>query len=510
MSATEAATDAAAHAHADAAALVAEHRAALELEHSKSLRMLQASLDEHLARFPPALLQQVTLRVFLETYDGSLDKYLGRSRSVPATGEAPAAGASSAPPSPGPVAAPAACAETLADDAPAKRQRGRKARPAKAKTTAAAAAIALMDSPAACDDDGVQQADDAGTARESEAGADAEAEADTQAQAEDGTSVVETVPSAPRATHTRSRAATIMAAAPASLAPTAGDASTVPDSSTSAKRSRRVGAQTAKTQEQVATAADDADDATDKQPPATTAKPRQSTRAAHAAVHPSKPRSPVRRSTRSQSIMVSAQPALQPPPTPAFSHLLPQTPAALRLRRPRPNEPLLSSNGSPIVNPFASTASASASASAFDDGDDGDAASDSTMDNGRVRDSFAGRRRITLRSASMAVDAHLAVAAKPRVAKKGGGGGGAPAKAARKPRKTARATAVGGDGGGTHETKNPLLMMQLGDGTVLDFDAAVSGAVINQQLGDAQRKEVAEQIRSVQAHLATLLGDMGL
>ena len=58
--------------------------------------------------------------------------------------------------------------------------------------------------------------------------------------------------------------------------------------------------------------------------------------------------------------------------------------------------------------------------------------------------------------------------------------------------------------------ENPLLVMKLGDGTVVDFDAAVSASTLQRQLGDSHRQEVAQQIKSVKSQLETLLASIGM
>eukprot|EP00842_Homolaphlyctis_polyrhiza_P005812 jgi/Hompol1/6231/HPOL_004887-RA len=71
-------------------------------------------------------------------------------------------------------------------------------------------------------------------------------------------------------------------------------------------------------------------------------------------------------------------------------------------------------------------------------------------------------------------------------------------------------TDFGGDALEDLSAANPLLVMKLQDGTVLDFDAAVSGAALAQQLAAGQRRDVVDQIRSVQTQLQALLGSIGL
>ncbi|KAH9250833.1 hypothetical protein BASA81_011343 [Batrachochytrium salamandrivorans] len=186
-----------------------------------------------------------------------------------------------------------------------------------------------------------------------------------------------------------------------------------------------------------------------------------------------------RRTGRTESMVATlSQP--QVPATPAISRTLPQTPST-RLRHPRRGEQLMSENGSPLMN--------------------------GSEDAEKWRDSTSARR-ITLRSSRSTLSiSHSAPAESipPRTRSRA-----APEKKNRKGASKSKKGSATVQDGLDQTDKNPLLVMKLGDGTVVDFDTAVSGADLQQQLGDSQRKEVADQIRNVQSKLTHLLGSMGI
>ncbi|EGF84185.1 hypothetical protein BATDEDRAFT_84916 [Batrachochytrium dendrobatidis JAM81] len=176
------------------------------------------------------------------------------------------------------------------------------------------------------------------------------------------------------------------------------------------------------------------------------------------------------------------------PATPSISRMLPQTPST-RLRRVKAGEQLMSVNGSPVIDQYN--------------------ASHSELNDTNWRNSISSARRITLRSSMSLTSNELAKSFEPTSSqhrtlwkKK--------AKVTTKSKAGSKKKVVNLEDDFDPANQNPLLVMKLDDGTVVDFDAAVSGTLLNQQLADSQRREVADQIRNVQSQLSNLLDSMGI
>nr|KAJ3422967.1 hypothetical protein HK105_005316 [Polyrhizophydium stewartii] len=151
-----------------------------------------------------------------------------------------------------------------------------------------------------------------------------------------------------------------------------------------------------------------------------------------------------------------------------------------------------------------------------DDGDDDDGHDDSFdfAEDSILRGSFTGRR-ITLRSQADPMSRILT-----RASTVGGAASGAAAGGKSKGRTKSRDTlAAKGKGKGARKEDaaqgGPLsasarVLLQLGDGTVLDLDPAITGDDVKRELNDEQRTELANHMISMRSQLEGLLGSMGI
>ncbi|KAL2919806.1 hypothetical protein HK105_200723 [Polyrhizophydium stewartii] len=456
---------------------VQRRRAALEQQAAAALELLERRLDEHIACFPAELQRGVTLRQFLEQYGGSIERFVQQSSGGDASADDTAAASSDAVPEkqpgdaepkhdeqPAPVEGPKESAKAAARGVPRK--------PAGSRKKGEAASV-----PQASDAAGSEAAGDVTGA----------SEADTDAQRQSG------------------------------------------------RRSRKKPLQELNAQDLIS--ADAQANAQITLASAATARGRKAKAAGKPAdpaevgsAGPAPERASSRRMTRAQSMAVSQlagsgrDDAAQVPPTPAFSKLLPETPAATRLRRPRRNETLLSTNGSPLAFPAVATGRRATSrrrggGPQVDDGDDGDDddGHDDSFDfaeDSILRGSFTGRR-ITLRSQADPMSRILT-----RASTVGGAASGAAAGGKSKGRTKSRDTlAAKGKGKGARKEDaaqgGPLsasarVLLQLGDGTVLDLDPAITGDDVKRELNDEQRTELANHMISMRSQLEGLLGSMGI